>query len=140
MLSNLDYIEVCLIIGFALSGAFLTHYTHLLLKQSTVRSSAFWCLFVGCLFKYVDIDLSHTLSAHLPLIFATGTYLGMTQAKHLSSKRYLFIGSVMIALIYLFSENAFHGYGGKLGLIANFSILTVLGFHQLLPRIILKRH
>lgn len=137
MWSNFDFISaISLVFLASFLGAFLTHMTHVKLHQSTVRSSAFWCLVLGVIFRYSAPPLNDVMQSNLPLIFASGTYLGMTQPKHLHSYWYLVVGAIIIGIIYVTCNELFNGYGGKLGLIANFAIISSIGFFQLKTKLI----
>lgn len=118
---SLQYI---LIFAFSFAGIFSTFHLNHTLKQGSVRSSALSSLVVGLIFYFVPNLFESALQFSLPLCFMGASFIGMSNTRHFRSLSHMFMAAIIFSCLYFLSIKIFTGYGGKLGLMANISIVA----------------
>ncbi len=121
-------------IVFSFSGLWSTHYLNHHLKQGSVRASALSSLLVGLVFHFNPDMFVSSLQMNLPLVFIGTSFIGMSNTRHFNSMLKFIVASVIFAALFMGSQSIFSGYGGKLGLMANVSVVSVIGLFSMIKK------
>lgn len=126
---SLNYL---LYFAFSFGGIFITYHLNHTLKQGSVRSSALASLVVGLIFYLVPNMFEQDLQTGLPLIFIGASFIGMSNTRYFGRITQIFFAAILFSLLSFLSVNLFIGYGGKLGLMANISVVITIATFALL--------
>ena len=116
-------------------GVILTMLINHNFDQGSVRASAVSCLLVGLLFHFVPDLFQDYLQQMLPLAFCGATFIGMSRTQHFKSLSQMLIAALIFTIVFTSSGVVFQGFGGKLGLIANISVVATIGAFAVKRRI-----
>ncbi|TXE07771.1 hypothetical protein ES711_10060 [Gelidibacter salicanalis] len=126
--------NILVIAIFGILGAVATFYAHHRFNFSTVRASAMLSLAVALFFYGFPELLNAFLTKNIPVVFFGTSFIGMVSAKLKVGYVRLSIAGLIFSLIYLNKSHFFEGFGGALGALAFISLLSTMGFHDLLLR------
>lgn len=118
-----------LILFVSIFGAISTYYFYNTLQQPPVRSSAFLSLIVAYLFFWFPDFFPKDIAESLPYVFMGSTFVGMTSSR-ITNINWIALSGLLFGVMILLLQDAFVGYGGKLGAIAFVSIITTLILHR----------
>jgi len=123
MLFNLDLL---LYFSFSFAGVFITYHLNHTLKQGGVRASASASLIVGLVFYFFPNMFDQELNWGLPLSFIGASFIGMSNTQYFTHIFQMFISALIFTVLNLISAKLFAGFGGKLGLMANVSVVMTI--------------
>ncbi len=129
---SLEFFIWCFV--FSLGGLLVTHFLNHRLNQGSVRASALSSLIVGLIFHLIPDMFDPMLQQSLPLVFIGASFIGMSNTQHFSSFPKFVMAALIFSTLYIGSNEIFQGYGGKLGLMANISVVAVIGLFSMLSR------
>ncbi len=124
-------VHFILIFAFSFAGIFSTFHLNHTLKQGSVRSSALSSLVVGLIFYFTPNLFEPALQSSLPLCLMGASFIGMSNTRHFKSLSHMFMAAILFSFLYFLSIKIFTGYGGKLGLMANISVVISIAIFAL---------
>lgn len=96
-------------------------------KLNKVQASALpTFLFSLGIFLYLKIVPNTAGLDAYPTVFFGSTFIGMTSNK-IATLANIIVATLIYGLLYIVTENAFHSYGGKLGLMACIAMIISFG-------------
>lgn len=112
---------------YFIAGAVATYYINKINQTGTILASSFVGILAGLILPvvYPNAGVNYAVAAFC------GSFVGMTVIDRLSTEFYLYLTSLMGAIIYFFSQSNFIGLGGKLGTTAFSAIIAWWGLMQL---------
>jgi hypothetical protein len=114
-----------LIIFISILGSVSTYYFYNSHHQSPIRMSAFLSLVVAYVFFWFPDFLPDDLSESIPYVFMGSTFVGMTSAS-IMNINWIALSGFLFGILILLLQEAFVGFGGKLGAIAFAAIIFSL--------------
>lgn len=121
--------EITKFVLFAITGilgSVCTFYLSIKCKKGAVFGSAVPSLLVGLVYFFLQDSLPQSWSS-IPAVFMGSTFVGMASPKVLESPLWVGLSGGLFGLIFISVTNAFVGYGGKLGTIADIAVVTMFG-------------
>lgn len=122
--------ENLIIIGVSLVSGLITYYINHYLNRGPVFASAMVALATGIVLPQI-LESGSTLA-----VMATcASYAGMSAKTRVTNLIEMGLGSVLCGFVFVASQNALVGHGGRLGTIAAISVITIWGAKQLINQI-----
>jgi uncharacterized membrane protein YeaQ/YmgE (transglycosylase-associated protein family) len=101
--------ETIILICGSLAGAIATFI---------LQKNGFSAVLASSIIGIIGVVIGHYLSmSHLPAVIFAGSFVGMTNLA-IGSFAALALAGISTGLVYIFSQNIFKGYGGRLGTMA----------------------
>lgn len=130
----MDKLMVIKIFMAVVLGGVSSFYINHNLKKGPVFASAIVALFGGIVFPFLFKDSGLTLAAAI----TAGSYAGMSGKERIESYKEMVIASIFLSILFIISNDAFIGIGGKLGTIACISVMSLYGIKAFCKRISLR--
>lgn len=111
---------ICL---YIISGGVVTYVIHHKSRLSAVESSAVTGLIGGLLLPMIYGPLGNFLT----ILLFCGSFIGMSSKDRLNNLSHVILSGSIASMFFIYTQNIFLGLGGKLGVIAFISILSING-------------
>lgn len=119
-----EFVNINIIFLFILGGI-ATYYLNEKTKLGAVLSSSI----IGLLGSIILLNIIGSQDGKIFIVaLYSGTFIGMTTKDRIPEKKYIILASVIAAVVYNYTQSAFIGLGGKLGIIGFGSVIAVSGF------------
>lgn len=133
---NFSLTEGIYLIIASVAGAIITRVFSQIEGVSVVQASSV----VGILFVILFDYEIFSISPYIAIAGFGGSFVGMTDKKHLNKIWMVGTGGLIFGIIYYLSSGVLLGFGGKLGTIAFLSTVITIGFFKLINQYIFNKN
>ena len=118
-----------IIITVSIIAGVLTYYINHYLNKGPVFASALVATTAGLVLPQL-FDSGTTLA----VVATCASYAGMSAKTTITNFIEMGLGSILCGFVFIVSQNALVGHGGRLGTIAAISVITIWGIKQLVAQ------
>lgn len=120
------------IIAISLVSGLLTYYINHYLNRGPVFASALVAITAGLLLPQIFEN-----GSTLAVMATCASYAGMSAKIRMANFLEMGLGSILCGFVFIVSQNALVGYGGRLGTIAAISVITIWGTKEFVNQVML---
>jgi len=128
-----------MIITTSVSAALITQELNIWRKLGPVKASTFVSLLFGLIFYLIPKigAAAQVLPPTIPPVAMGASFVAMSSEKVIPSRKWMLVGGIIFAAVFLLANPTFKGYGGLLGTGACISVVITVGmmrFYNILGR------